>query len=368
MTKKNLTMDEIKSKSRLIKRLSFPAIVILVLCMIFPLALKYHHDNLIENHQKEFTSYLNYILHKNGEYLKGVADKIKNYSANTALLSTIQSEVLFDEQKPYASKKYIWMTDVNDNFLFGLPNGDFTSLNNLYSKYSEVIKNDGYYKSRNDFIGKLVDIQNNLDFSVFERKISREYNYGENARFYMPMRESDYYKPFSMLLAEPVYNDAGKYIGVLHMKINDKANQKKYSRSWYDIVGYDDYKIIEVILLILAVTLLYLWFLIPTWIYADASLRNVKKPLIWSMLGLVTFVFGLIIYVIIRPSTERKNYCPKCTGELNGASVFCPHCGIDLSASYCRSCGYPLKEGWHYCPECRAQVRKPENYILPAGE
>jgi predicted amidophosphoribosyltransferase len=42
---------------------------------------------------------------------------------------------------------------------------------------------------------------------------------------------------------------------------------------------------------------------------------------------------------------------------VNGGA-FCPHCGRDLSASFCATCRYPLKPDWAYCPSCRTEIKE----------
>jgi predicted amidophosphoribosyltransferase len=41
---------------------------------------------------------------------------------------------------------------------------------------------------------------------------------------------------------------------------------------------------------------------------------------------------------------------------VNGGA-FCPHCGRDLSASFCATCRYPLKPEWAFCPSCRTEIK-----------
>jgi predicted amidophosphoribosyltransferase len=41
---------------------------------------------------------------------------------------------------------------------------------------------------------------------------------------------------------------------------------------------------------------------------------------------------------------------------VNGGA-FCPHCGRDLSSSYCPACRYPLKPDWAFCPACRTEIK-----------
>jgi predicted amidophosphoribosyltransferase len=103
---------------------------------------------------------------------------------------------------------------------------------------------------------------------------------------------------------------------------------------------------------------LFLWFLLPSWVYIDAQQRAVSNPAVWAFITLIALIFGLAIYLITRPSTMKSLHCPKCENQLNGAGAFCPHCGFDLSSTYCPQCQYPVKPEWAFCPNCRAGLAK----------
>jgi hypothetical protein len=107
----------------------------------------------------------------------------------------------------------------------------------------------------------------------------------------------------------------------------------------------------------LGLSLMFLWFLLPTWVYVDAQERGMRRAVLWAALVLISFVLGLVVYLIARPEHTRVLECPGCGREANGGA-FCPHCGRDLSRAFCPACKYPLKPDWAFCPACRAEIGK----------
>jgi hypothetical protein len=105
-------------------------------------------------------------------------------------------------------------------------------------------------------------------------------------------------------------------------------------------------------------SVIWLWFLLPSWVYIDAQQRHVPRPLLWSLLTLIGSVFALIVYLVSRPTDTGEFQCPQCGKTLNGSKAGCPYCGADLSAVFCPQCQYPLKASWSFCPSCRSALGK----------
>jgi hypothetical protein len=101
---------------------------------------------------------------------------------------------------------------------------------------------------------------------------------------------------------------------------------------------------------------IFLWFLLPSWVYVDARERGVRRAGLWSFLVLISFVLGLVVYLIARPEHSTVLECPGCGREINGGA-FCPYCGRDVSTVVCATCRYPLKPDWAYCPSCRTEIK-----------
>jgi hypothetical protein len=99
----------------------------------------------------------------------------------------------------------------------------------------------------------------------------------------------------------------------------------------------------------------------PIFVLADAQERKIKRPVLWAVFVLFTSVFGLLVYLLARPETSDKAFCPHCGGELDKSFHNCPWCGKSLlSAANCGECSFELKPGWKFCPRCQAAVGSPQ--------
>ena len=113
--------------------------------------------------------------------------------------------------------------------------------------------------------------------------------------------------------------------------------------------------------ILLGIAALFLWLLLPSWVYIDARQRDVKRAFMWSMLTVVTLGFALAIYLVVRPAAVKSFLCPKCEKELNGSRAFCPYCGFDLAKVFCPQCEYQVQADWKFCPGCRWDLtREPQ--------
>lgn len=172
-----------------------------------------------------------------------------------------------------------------------------------------------------------------------------------------------YVQPISFVLSAPVTNAEGTGVGNLYLKSDDSYNHELYYNQ-HMVNRHDAFTIFEPICTFFAIISgLFLWFLVPTWVYIDAKQRDVKNPFGWAVFTLISFiVFGLTIYLVTRPTTLKTFHCPQCENELNGTKTYCPYCGYDVSSTFCPQCQYPVKQQWQFCPSCRAELKqeKPE--------
>lgn len=153
-------------------------------------------------------------------------------------------------------------------------------------------------------------------------------------------------------------------IGDLYLKVDDSTLYDKYFRgsSVFNRTFFDVFHVM------FGFSAMFLWFLVPTWLYIDARERDVKSIHLWIILTLVSFGFGALIYLITRPQGTKSFHCPDCRGELNGTKAFCPHCGFDLSTTFCPECKYPIKPEWQFCPNCRFDTAQAPKESVPAGK
>ena len=81
------------------------------------------------------------------------------------------------------------------------------------------------------------------------------------------------------------------------------------------------------------------WFVIAIllciWVYRDAESRGMSGPL-WLIIVIITGIFGLIIYLIVRKEKQGPaaapvtRVCTSCGRPVSAGVKFCPHCGKEL--------------------------------------
>jgi len=128
----------------------------------------------------------------------------------------------------------------------------------------------------------------------------------------------------------------------------------------------------------LLIGFLIFWFAIVWWVWFDASARTTK---IWAKIASVILVavfniFGLIIYLIIRPDqtiegiywedlerrymkyeTSELGDCPKCGAQLYPGFIHCSNCGYELKVQ-CPKCELFVDRKFKYCSFCGTRISK----------
>jgi hypothetical protein len=128
-------------------------------------------------------------------------------------------------------------------------------------------------------------------------------------------------------------------------------------------------------------TLFSFGFLIQTalaiWVGIDANKRGMNG-LLWGLLVFITFVVGLIVYLIVvaQPTQAAQAAppgapppsvgaapsqpgapdpaavrCDECGGSLEPSFRTCPYCGAALGGR-CPGCERPTRKDWKVCPYC----------------
>jgi RNA polymerase subunit RPABC4/transcription elongation factor Spt4 len=114
------------------------------------------------------------------------------------------------------------------------------------------------------------------------------------------------------------------------------------------------------------------WMGMILWTWRDMSLRSRDKlaQITASMLVAVLGIFGLIVYVMLRPqetlaeayersleeeallqNIEEKPICPGCGRSTRENWQVCPYCHTKLKKP-CTHCGKMLELSWNLCPYC----------------
>lgn len=92
----------------------------------------------------------------------------------------------------------------------------------------------------------------------------------------------------------------------------------------------------------------------PIFVMADAQERRLGRPLLWATFTLFTNVFGLVVYLLIRPDQAVIAHCKACGGHVEDKFANCPWCGekIEKPLSKCPGCTQNVEKGWKFCPSC----------------
>lgn len=288
------------------------------------------------------------------KYLDETAAKITNVTVNPQILSEIKSYIF---KKMSDLKLYLWMSDVNGDFIFGIPAPVFTRLNKGYDKYKNVLERRGQVVDRNDFLLKTVHRNESIRFSLIEprggklleEELAEAENFNEELDLGM-MRAPEN----AINLSAPVIDENKQVLGDLYLKVYDPSlghesffYRRPFERTLYDVSH-----------ILLAISGFLIWFLLPTWVYIDARERDVKNVVLWVVLTVISVGFAFLVYLIVRPQEQKAFLCPECRQELNGTKAFCPYCGFDLSNTFCPQCQYPIKPEWQFCPSCRFDMKE----------
>jgi hypothetical protein len=278
------------------------------------------------------------LIERSRRMLAELAKRIDRLPVDPAVIGDIESR--YYEEQPKA-RLYVWAFDTSGGFLFGVPAEAFARLNAAYDANRAQIQQDGHFANRQEFLRELIQSNESLSLGPAEARVHSTGPMTPEWWFY---RDTN---PDHTMLSTPIAAQDGSVLGSLYMKVVPGPRPWR-SEGFFQVTGSIGG----------AVTMLsglFLWFLLPTWVYVDASERGVRRAALWSFLVLISFVVGLVVYLIARPEHPAALTCPGCGREINGGA-FCPYCGRDVSTAFCVTCRYPLKPDWSYCPSCRAPI------------
>lgn len=288
-------------------------------------------------------------------YLDETAKTIKGLPVDPKVIGEIQTRHY--QQRP-ALWLYVWATSNAGEFQFGVPSDAFARLNTAYDQNREVIVKDNHFANRDQFIRTLLHHSRRIDPAEpgdpdegHGPARRRETSWW---RFYDESEDWGFPRDRVIFLSSPIQDASGATVGNLNLKLVDLKGPALESRG-------DDLPERRIMIggvLAMFASVIWLWFLLPSWVYIDAQQRHVPRPLLWSLLTLLGGVFALLVYLVSRPTDTGEFRCPQCSKMLNGSKAGCPYCGADLSAVFCPQCQYPLKPGWSFCPSCRSALGK----------
>ena len=133
--------------------------------------------------------------------------------------------------------------------------------------------------------------------------------------------------------------------------------------------------------------LIALWFALVAWTFRDieARSRSVFTQVFSTLLVVLFFVPGLLLYLILRPKETldqafqralEEEYllqdlddlplCPGCQRSVDPEFVLCPHCQTSLRGP-CPACSRLIDLRWDVCPYCSVPVDRPALAAPPSS-
>ncbi len=259
---------------------------------------------------------------------------------------------IIKQDRPYrAPKSFFWVTDSLNQFVVGSPPGTFVYLNEVFTKHMDKIHEDHFYDDRDAFFKALCNATDHLDLTnaIDKNGMPAEWRFFESKDRRLGSLNSGIFN-----FSKNIVGLDGKILGKVSLKFDDSIN---YYLVYADLGEERRKNHYRYYFLINVFCVLVLWYLIPVWIYKDASNRGVKRPFVWAMLGVLSNVIALIFYVANRKQLESLAYCPHCEKNLPPGGDYCPYCSYNLKSSSCPSCQLQVESEWQYCSRCGDELQ-----------
>jgi RNA polymerase subunit RPABC4/transcription elongation factor Spt4 len=282
-------------------------------------------------------------IRKYRAYLQETATKVNKLPVDPNIVGQVQARY-FDEYPE--AHLYLWAMDGSGQFQFGVPREAFARLNRAYDTYQKIIEQEGRFTDRQDFLRRLVQNHRELTFDYYEKKLAGDASPISTSR----SENLEGYEQEGLIFSTPFQNERGEMLGNLYLKVTDINEGRGYYRGTYQ-------ELQGVASPLIAASLVFLWFLLPTWVYLDAKGRGMDSPVRWAVLTLLSLFIGLAVYLILRPEGGGKGTCQNC-GRATNSERYCPYCGSPATSEFCPKCGYPARVEWSYCPNCQAAAQK----------
>jgi len=278
-------------------------------------------------------------------YLTGLAEKIDAVPVDPALVSEVEADYFEElDDGPMA----VWAMGTDGAFLFGVPREAFARMNAIYDReITPRLKEGIFFDRQSFFLGHLEGDETRLLRELSADEMQEDD--GGVELIERLERHSD--RSDTVVLSAPLKAQDGTALGSVYMK--------RSAPPWHGYRADERLRTVAAFAGALAMlSFVFLWLLLPTWVYVDARERGVRRAFFFAALTVISTFIGLIVYLIARPEQGPALVCAGCGREVDGGA-YCPHCGRDLSSSICATCRYPLKADWAFCPSCRTEIKPP---------
>jgi hypothetical protein len=331
----------VTTKKKLITRMALGAATVLAVALLMGGAvltlLRSDHERWEYDQKREREQ----VVERSRKYLGELAKRIAKLPVDPTLVGEIEARY-FEERA--SGPMQVWAMGTDGEFLFGVPKEAFSRLNAVYDREVTPRLKEGVFFDRQSFLLGHLDQGDDLALSGVLAGDAVE-----PADLLERLRRNGSEADGSFVLSAPLKTADGVALGSLYLK--RARSEREYYRQdeRLEVAG-------GLAGAAAALSFVFLWILLPTWVYVDARERGVRRAPLFAFLTVISSLVGLVVYLIARPEDAMTLACPGCGREVNGGA-FCPHCGRDLSASFCATCRYPLKPEWVFCPSCRTEVK-----------
>jgi hypothetical protein len=331
----------VTTKKKLITRMALGAAMVLAVALLMGGAvltlLRSDHERWEYDQKREREQ----VVERSRKYLGELAKRIAKLPVDPTLVGEIEARY-FEERA--SGPMQVWAMGTDGEFLFGVPKESFSRLNAVYDREVTPRLKEGVFFDRQSFLLGHLDESEDLVLSGVLAGDAEE-----PAALLERLRRHGGDSDGSFVLSAPLKTADGVALGSLYLK--RARSEREYYRQdeRLEVAG-------GLAGAAAALSFVFLWILLPTWVYVDARERGVRRAPLFAFLTVISSLIGLVVYLIARPEDAKTLTCPGCSREVNGGA-FCPHCGRDLSASFCATCRYPLKPEWVFCPSCRTEVK-----------
>lgn len=283
------------------------------------------------------------VVERSRKYLGELAKRIDKLPVDPSLVGEVESRY-FEERTSGAI--YVWAMGTSGEFLFGVPKETFSRLNAVYDREITPRLKEGIFFDRQAFLLGHLDDRDDL---VLPEELTDEEE--QPAELWARLRGREDRSSGAFVLSAPLKTADGAALGSIYLR------RVPAEREWYRQDARFEF-LASAGGAVAVLSFVFLWILLPTWVYVDGTERGVRRARLFAFLTVISSLIGLVVYLIARPEDGKTLSCPGCGREVNGGA-FCPHCGRDLSAAFCPACRYPLKPDWAFCPSCRTEIKAP---------
>jgi hypothetical protein len=344
----------VTAKKRLITRLALWTAGVLFLALLTGGAALVRESSDRRGYEANRRRERDQAVERSRQYLSELTQRIEKLPVDPTLVGEVESRY-FDEQA--TGPMQVWAMGTDGEFLFGVPRESFRKLNAIYDREITPRLKEGVFLDRQAFLlGHLGDAP---DLVLSEEEVL---NAEASADLWRGLRWSSG-SDGVFIVSAPLKTPDGVALGSVYLRREPGAGDHYLMDDRLEVAA-------GVSGAVAVLAFIFLWILLPTWVYVDGRERGVRRIPLFAFLTVLSSLIGLVVYLISRPDEGKALTCPGCGREVNGGA-FCPHCGRDLSASFCGICRYPLKPDWAFCPSCRTEIRgvpPPTASTLPSEE